>query len=425
MKTLNLMRNREVKVAFYSALLFSFCGLMSCESDSNNGSIDLPDAEPIVLELNEKPDTDNAFALKLFQTTYDLSEEPNVFLSPLSMSMALGMTLNGAEGNTLGEMKDALEATDYTMDEINEYSKSLREALVAVDPSTTLSIANSIWLHDDLNVEDAFISVNQQNYDAAVETLDFSAPSSIERINNWVSDKTNNKIPEIIDEFSDDTKICLVNAIYFKGIWRSEFDKNDTKKEDFYTEENVSIGKVDMMHQTSSYPYSEDENCRYLKMSYGNWAYSMVVMLPNEGKTLNDVIMNLNNETWNNALIMNSYEVNLQLPRFRAECEYQNKMHKSVLPEMGMRLPFSDDANFSGITGDKSLKISRVIHKAYIDINEEGTEAAASTVVEGQDLLAPPPGTVIDYIVNRPFAFAIRENSTGVILFIGKIGEVN
>ncbi len=422
MKTLNLKKNRGVKIAFYSALFFSIWNFISCESDSENGNTNLPDAEPIVLELNEKPDTDNAFALKLFQTTYDLSEEPNVFLSPLSMSMALGMTLNGAKGNTLEEMKDALEATDYTMEEINEYSKSLREALVAVDPSTTLSIANSIWLHNDLNVEDAFITVNQQHYDAAIETLDFNDPSSLERINNWVSDKTNNKIPKIIDELSEEAKICLVNAIYFKGVWRSDFDKNDTKKEDFYTEENVSMGKVDMMRQTSHYGYSDDENCRYLEMAYGNWAYNMIVMLPNEGKTLNDVIMNLDSETWDNAMIMNAYEVNLQLPRFSAECEHE--MHESVLPEMGMKLPFSNDADFSGITGDKSLKISRVIHKTYIDVNEEGSEAAASTGVVG-GTGSPPPGTVIDYVVNRPFAFAIRENSTGVILFIGKIGEVN
>ena len=413
------------KTTFYSIMVLTFSGIISCDSDNDDkgGSGYLPDAEPIVLELAGKVNSDNDFAFNLFKTTYGLAEESNVFISPLSVNMALSMTMNGAKNATLDEMKEVMKAKNYSLDEINKYNKSLREALVAVDKSTTLSIANSIWYHDKCTLEDEFISVNKDNYDAEIKTVDFGSPNAVNQINSWVSDKTNKKIPEIIKELSPENMICLINAIYFKGIWREKFDKNRTKDENFYSEDGANMGKVKMMSQTHRFLYSEDENCGYLMLPYGNQAFSMVVMLPHEEKTINDVISNLNSESWHDAMYMDSYEVNLRLPRFRAECDYE--MHKAILPEMGMVTSFSDAADFSGMTPDKMLiRISKVIHKTFVEVNEEGTEAAAVTAVTG-DLMAPPPGTIIDYVVNKPFAFAIRENSTGLILFIGKIGNVN
>ena len=418
-------KNQLEKIVLYSIIAFSFSGIISCDSGSDNdnsGEGYLAYAEPIVLELKSKVDTDNTFAFDLFKTTYGLTDESNVFVSPLSVNMALSMTMNGAKNATLDEMKETLRAKNYSMDDINNYNKLLREALVAVDKSTTLSIANSIWYHNTYTFENKFISVNRDNYDAEVKAVDFGSSNTVNQINDWVSGKTNKKIPKIIDELSPDNVICLLNAIYFKGIWRDKFDKNRTKDEDFYSEGGASMGKVKMMSQTHNFPYSEDENCGYLMLPYGNGAFSMIVMLPNEGKTIDDVVSNLNSESWDEAMYMDIYEVNLRLPRFKAECSYE--MHKAILPEMGMRIPFSNEADFSGITGNKLIKISEVIHKTFVEVNEEGTEAAAATAVVGK-IMAPPPGTIIDYVVNKPFAFAIRENSTGVILFIGKIGNVN
>ena len=418
-------KNSLKKTLFYSFLALSLSGMISCDSDSDYNGKDengyLPIADRIVLENQEKVASDNTFAFDLFKTTYSQTNDPNVFISPLSVNMALSMTMNGAKGATLDEMKEALRANGYSLDDINKYNKSLREALLAVDKSTTISIANSIWYHNTYTFKNDFISSNKVNYDAEIKAIDFGSSNAAKQINDWVSDKTNKKIPEIVKELTPEGVAFLVNAIYFKGTWREKFDKDRTKDEDFYSEEGISTGKVKMMSQTERLLYSEDENCGYLFLPYGNWAYSMIVMLPNEGKTIDDVIYNLNSESWNEATYTEIYEVNLRLPRFKVECSYN--MHEAILPEMGMLTPFTNGADFSGMIVDKQLKISTVIHKTFVEVNEEGTEAAAATGV-GMVESAPPPGTIIDYVVNKPFAFAIRENSTGVILFIGKIGSI-
>ena len=421
MKISNNLKNSLFKATFYSALFLTLGGLASCDSDLDNKYYS--DAEPIFLELTAKIETDNSFALDLFKTTYQFSDAPNVFVSPLSVNMALSMTLNGAAGETLEEMKEALRAKSYSLDNINTYNKSLREALLKVDPTTTLSIANSIWYRNTFTAKQSFISVNKNYYNAEVKALDFNAPNAVKQINDWVSDKTRKKIPAIIDEISAETMVYLINAIYFKGVWKSKFNKSNTVDENFYSEDRVSMSKVKMMKQRASFLYTEDENCRYLKMPYGNGAFSMIVLLPQDDRTVDDVITNLDNKSWNNAMRMDSYEVNLHLPRFSTECKYE--MENSILPAMGMEIPFSDYADFSGMADGILLKISKVIHKTFVDVNEDGAEAAAVTAVGIDNMMAaPPPGTVIDYVVNKPFAFAICENSTGIILFIGKIVDV-
>ena len=406
------------------ALMAAMGGFLSCSSELE-GEKDfrhIQDARPIVLELTEKIETDNSFAFDLFRTTCQLSGETNVFVSPLSVNLALSMTMNGAAGETMDEMKEALKAKAYSMDAINKYNKALREALLNIDPSTDISIANSIWYDKALDVKKAFISVNKDYYDAEVKALDFRSSNVVKQINDWASDKTKKKIPKIIEALSPDEVMCLINAIYFKGVWRLKFNKSDTQEENFYPE-NASMHPVNMMKQTALFLYSEDDYCRYLRMAFGNWAFNMVMMLPKDGQTVDDVIANLHNESWHDAMkTMGSYEVNLCLPRFKTECSYE--MQNSILPAMGMQIPFSDDADFSGIS-DASLKITRVIHKTFVDVNEEGAEAAAATaVVMAPTAVESPSIPKIDYVVNKPFAFAICENSTGVILFVGKMGDI-
>ena len=421
MKTENYFKNTLRKAAVQAALIMALVVLASCNSDLDVRNV--PDAKPIALELTAKIETDNSFAFDLFRTTVQSSDETNVFVSPLSVNMALSMTMNGAAGQTLDEMKEALRAKNYSLDAINKYNKSLREALLKVDPTTNIAIANSIWYRHTLTVKKDFIAVNKDCYDAEVKSLDFNSSNAVKQINNWVSDKTNKKIPKIIQDISAQTMMYLINATYFKGVWKLKFKKSDTQDEDFYPEGGLNRYKVNMMKQTDRFFYNEDEHCRYLKMTYGNMAFSMIVMLPQDGSTVDDVVGSLNGETWHNAMRMQSYEVNLRFPRFKAECEYQ--MEESILPDMGMIIPFTDFADFSGIS-DVPLFISKVIHKTFVEVNEEGTEAAAVTSV-GMDLTSvgpPPPGTIIDYTVNKPFAFAICENSTGVILFVGKMGEI-
>jgi len=423
MKTKFYFKNLLCKATFCPVLIWAFGGLVACSSDLDSGNV--PNAEPITLELTEKIETDNTFALDLFKTTCHSSDETNVFVSPLSVNIALSMTLNGAAGETMEEMKETLRASNYSLDDINKYNKSLREALLKVDPTTKISISNSIWYRNSLTVKKDFISVNTNYYDAEVKSLDFSSPNAVKQINSWVSDKTNKKIPEVIQVIKPNDAMYLINAIYFKGIWKSKFKKNDTGDENFYPEGGSNKPKkVNMMRQTDHFLYNEDENGRYLSMMYGNGAFSMIVMLPQDDKTVDDVIVNLNNDSWYNAIHrMGTYKVNLRFPRFKVECEYE--MEKSILPAMGMHIPFSVFADFSGIS-DFPLFISQVIHKTFVEVSEEGTEAAAVTVVAmmvGSASSAPSP--IIDYVVNKPFAFAIRENSTGVILFMGKIGKIS
>ncbi|MFV0331990.1 MAG: serpin family protein [Dysgonomonas sp.] len=401
--------------------LFFFI-LLSCSSDDTSIR-ELPDAKPIVMkaQFENKLKNNNEFAFDLFKATYKNEDKTNLFISPLSVDMALGMTWNGAAGETKTEMQAALRNQGYTAEDINEYAKTLREALINADPSTKLAIANSIWTRSGFNVEQAFIDVNKTNYNAEVKALDFSSPNAVKEINNWCATNTNNKIPTILDEIPSSTIMYLINAIYFKGIWKYQFDKKNTQDLPF-TKENGITQNVKMMSQTENLGYTADENARYLEMPYGNKAFSMIIALPQPEKDINSIIQNISSDSWDNATKnMQVRSINLQLPRFKVECEYY--MEKDILPDMGMKLAFSRSlADFTGINKDGDLYISLVKHKTFVEVNEEGTEAAAVTVV-GIDYTSGPSQS-INFSVNQPFLFAIKENSTGAILFIGKIGEI-
>ncbi|MDR1090083.1 MAG: serpin family protein [Prevotella sp.] len=402
--------------------LFLFV-LLSCSSDDTRVA-ELPDAEPIVLktQFDNKLKNNNVFAFDLFKATYKNEDKANIFISPLSVDMALGMTWNGAAGDTKTEMQAALRNQGYTAGDINEYAKSLREALINADPSTKLTIANSIWYRSGFDVEQSFIDVNKANYNAEVKGLDFSSPNAVKEINNWCAKNTNNKIPEIIETISSDAVMYLVNAIYFKGIWKYQFEKKNTRDLPF-TKENGTTQNIKMMNQVGNLAYSADENARYLEMPYGNKTFSMVIILPQPEKDMENVIRNINNDSWNDAIKnMQIRSTNLQLPQFKLKCDYD--MEKAILPDMGMKLAFNSRlADFTGINKGGGLSISKVKHKTFVEVNEEGTEAAAVTSVEMIYTSAEKPQSM-DFLVNQPFLFAIKENSTGVILFIGKIGEI-
>jgi serpin B len=306
------------------------------------------------------------------------------------------------------------------MDDVNEYSRSLRTALMDVDPSTELAIANSIWYREGLPVKTPFIDVNQTNYDAEVREINFSSPDALTQINGWCARQTKDKIPEILEKISGDVMMYLINAVYFKGVWVYQFDKEETKEEDFYLPDGTTR-KVDMMHQQASLNYTADENAKYLELPYGNQAFSMIFILQHDGKTTDDVAAQLESETRNDRMkSLGGLEVNLRLPRFKAECKYL--LEENILPAMEMITPFDPySADFGGIS-DQRLYISSVIHKTYADVNEEGTEAAAVTAVEvGFTSSGPGMSSPMPFTVNKPFLFAIRERSTGIILFMGRM----
>ena len=376
---------------------------------------------PVELKKAEKVARDNAFTFDLLRAVRKHSTDANVFISPLSVSMALNMTLNGAAGTTADEMRTALRESGYSTADINAYSRELREALLRADPKTTIGIANAIWYCQGATVKAPFIEANRTYYDAEVQALDFFSPSATATINGWCARKTNNKIKEIVKQVDPTTFMYLINAVYFKGAWTTRFEKKNTRSGDFRRADG-STQTVQMMNLMDTFRYASSNVCDYLEMDYGNHAFSMVIMLPKDGKTTRDVIATMDGKKWADAIqSLTLKEIRVLLPRFKAECEYP--MHEHILPDMGMKLPFNSElADLSGIADIGAfgrLFISSVIHKTFVQVDEEGTEAAAVTSI---DIVGSNESSF--FIVDRPFLFVIREKSTGVILFIGEIGEI-
>lgn len=419
-------------------MLVASVGLFTaCQSDDDIEQVEKGREETFVPMLfSEKVEKDNAFTFDLFRATYANAKEENLFISPLSVSLAFNMVLNGASGETQTEILEVLRSKGYSVEDVNEYSQSLCEDLIATinqdftNDDTEFSIANSIWTHNNWGpypVKKDFIEINKKYYDAEVNKIDFGASDALTRINGWCAEKTNNKIGKVLNRVEPEALMYIINAVYFKGNWSKPFWEELTRPDKFYQEDGKTT-VVDMMRTTDYYRYFEDDYCQYLELPYKNYNFGMILMLPREGKTTGDVVRDMNNDHW--ALVHETFgnrfdytNVYLELPRFKFECKYE--MQNDILPDMGMKIPFDPDkADFKGIS-DASLYISRVIHNTFIEVNEEGTEAAATTVIEfpvGDSGIEPPKP--IDYIVNKPFLFAIREKTTGAILFIGKVGEI-
>ena len=389
---------------------------ISCSHQSTEPSP--PTDQPIVRDLNvlEKSvvSSDNSFGLKLFSRMNTVEQNKNVFISPFSVSMALGMALNGADGATLDSMKQVLEHSNFTMQEINESYKNISSILTHLDPKVVFQIANSIWYRNDFQVYSTFLNNCHEYFDAEVASLDFNSPSALQTINDWVNSKTNGKIPTILNQIPPEVVMYLINAIYFKGIWTYQFDLAKTTDATFTTSTGTAV-TCKMMKQKATYAYHTTNQVQIIDLPYGDRLFSMTIILPVEGTNIDQFAAELTQQQWN-ALISNldSTEVDLSIPKFKLE--YEKKLNDE-LSAMGMGIAFSDFANFSRIA-NASLAISEVKHKTFVEVNEEGTEAAAVTSV-GITLTAMPstPSMYID----RPFIFAIREHRSGTILFVGKV----
>ena len=391
-------------------------------SSQNDPIIQVPvEAKTIQLTANQgkRVTQDNEFAFDLLKKTITASGETNVFVSPLSVSIALGMTWNGANGTTKSEMEATLKMSGMSASDINDYYKIMLSTLPAIDPTTKLSIANSLWYKTGFEVKPDFLKVNSDYFNAYIKQMDFSQAWAKDTINNWCAKKTNDLIKNPLDKISQDAVMYLVNAIYFKGIWRKHFETKNTREANFTNELGNQV-KINMMYQKDTFTFVQDDYAQYLDMPYGNNAFSMTVILPIDGKSTTDVLNQLTAATWNNRLqTLSSKVVEVYMPRFKN----QNKFSLiDPLTNMGMKAAFTDNADFTNIA-NAQLKITRVIHDTYVEVTEEGTEAAAVTIVEvGVTSVLNPPVPV--FRVNKPFLFVIREKSTGVILFIGKMGNV-
>ncbi|MCL2726919.1 MAG: serpin family protein [Bacteroidales bacterium] len=404
----------------FSSLLFAslFFAFASCNKNDSPNEQPQP-AKPIELttKQGERANADNRFAFNIFKEV-SASEGANTFFSPLSLNLALGMLYNGTSGDTRTEMAQVLGMADFTDTEINEYYQKMSQALLSIDPLTEISIANSIWYRIGFSVKQPFIDINQKYFDAVVKALDFNRPDAADIINKWCSDKTKNRIEEIIESPIDaDVVMYLINALYFKSKWKHEFDKKSTRKDDFTKEGGQKI-EVSMMEQTVSLPYYANEHLQCVEMPYGNQAFSMVAILPVEGTSIDQLVEHLDNDKWQNiANNLHEQQVQLKLPRFKIECEIPlNKPVKSV----GMnRIFWGGLANIS----DDPIRVSNIKQKTFVEVNEEGTEAAAVTVIEIRKTSLPGIPTTVLFFANRPFLYLIKEKSTGAILFMGRMDE--
>jgi serine protease inhibitor len=360
----------------------------------------------------------NTFGLQLFRELNKEEIGNNMFISPLSVSYALGMTLNGAVGETRTAMMNTLALKGLSTAEINASYKNLMTYLMKIDPKVILEIANSIWYADYLKVEQEFIDVNKKYFDALVRALNFGDPVSVDIINGWISEKTHGKIEEVIEEIRRDDVMFLINAIYFKGSWLYEFEPNETKDATFTLEDGRTV-PVKMMEQKSDFRYFNNADFQAIDLPYGDEKYSMTIFLPRHGKKVDDLIAEMTEENWKGWVSELSGEkqpVNLFMPRFTLE--YDVKL-KDVLISLGMGVAFSGAADFSNIDKAGGLWIDDVLHNTFVEVNEEGTEAAAVTVVIIVRDSGGPPIMRID----RPFIFVIREHESDTILFMGKIVE--
>ena len=395
-------------------LFVSFIVLIQCSNNITN---------PIVRELTqlekEVTSSSDEFGLKLFKKVNEFEGEKNIFISPLSISMALGMALNGANGSTYDAMQSTLELSSLSNQEINEAYKSLIELLTQIDPKVQFDIANSIWYKNDLNFEQDFIDINKKYFNAEIEGLNFRDPNSVSIINNWVSDNTNEKIKSIIDEIPSDAIMYLINAIYFKGTWKYEFDKDNTF-DDYFKSANGSEVPCKMMIQKNDFEYYSGNSFQAIDLPYGDGHFSMTVILPNEDKTVDEIVESLDKVSWDSWLNnFNEQEGTLQLPKFKLENEYSLN---DVLKALGMEIAFdSGNADFTNFYKPGGVFISKVKHKTFVDVYEEGTEAAAVTSVEFSR--TSTGGNGFNMRVDKPFVFVIRESNSGSILFLGKIIE--
>ncbi len=365
--------------------------------------------------INKLVSANNKFGFQLFSEIQKSQSSENIFISPISIAIALSMTYNGAAGKTQEAIAKTLNFQGMSLAEVNQANKDLGILLNSLNPDIKLNIANSIWAQKGISFSPNFLQVNQDFYQSQVREIDFNDPESPKIINNWVKDKTEGKIEKIIQALNPNDVMVLLNAIYFQGNWEEQFSEDFTREMPFYLA-NGTQKQHPIMFQSSRHLYYENQYFQAVSLPYKKGLVSMYIFFPREKVGLERFYQILNQKNWENWMKQfESYEVNLGLPTFKNEYEVTlNDMLKSL----GMQIAFQGGiADFSGMSREK-LFISEVKHKTFVEVNETGTEAAATTSVK---ITLESAVITIDMLVNRPFFFAIRENDSGTILFMGEI----
>ena len=392
--------------------------LLQCTRDFSVVSMQRPIRE---LTAGEKAlvRAGESFGFELLREIVNAEKDTNVFISPLSVSMALAMTYNGAAGATETAMQQTLGLAGLSRAQVNESFLSLIELLSQLDPKVQFLIANSIWYWQGYTVLPDFVSLNQKYFHAEVNGLDFADPGAPGVINGWVNLHTQGKIDKIIDQIGRDVMMYLINAIYFKGTWSYEFKKESTTDDWFWQDLNNKL-PCKMMRQSNEFSYFENESLQAIDLPYGDGQFSMSVFLPKANASVDALIASMDAAKWAEwtAAFEKATGI-LYLPKFKLEWEL---VLNDVLKAMGMGIAFTGQADFSRMMQDVQLFISMVKHKTFVQVDEEGTEAAAVTVVEmSRTSAGGGPSAEFVMRVDRPFLFMIREHHSQTILFVGKI----
>ena len=440
------------KYVFLIAAVVLSSAMTSCSSSEEiSGDPDEPkrvvymleDPQPIQLTEAQRvfANDNNQFTLNFLKTVNDVDKSGKSFIfSPLSITYVLGMVNDAATGETEKELEQTLGFHEGGIKAVNEYCKKLIDGLPKVDERVKLNIANAIFLNKNYTLKSQFGQDMQTYYDAKAEALDFLSPQTLSLINSWCSDKTNGMIPTILDEVNPNMMSYLLNAIYFKADWASKFDQNNTREETF-AKENGST-ELPMMHQNVLIQYLNNDIFSAVKIPYGSGLWNMMVLLPEEGKTTDDVINHfatcglsgveglICQITEDNIATMKKnyfspYEVDLKLPRFETSSDTDKLGIEGglvgLMKNMGINLAF--DSYFAEIPNmcEVPVYIAMMRQKAKIKVNEEGSEAAAVTVAGMIEMSAMPMEyPKATFHANRPFVYVIQEASSGVILFVGK-----
>lgn len=371
----------------------------------------------------------NAFGIDLLKENIKLAKNTdgsqNIVIGPTSVSLALAMTANGADGQTKDDMLNSLKYGKFSLAQINESNKSLIASLVSVDPAVILSSANALWANKEITFLPSFLDTCSTIYGAKISVLDFSLPETVVTINKWFVDQTKGKISSMVDKLDPMEILLLTNATYFKGTWSVPFDKQATQPGSFTTSAGKAI-TVPMMSRSGHFNYLKGSGFAAVELPYGTKRMSMYVFLPDQGTTnkpLEAFIAQLNGQNW--STWMNAFRSkpgSLALPKFKAT--YETNL-RDALSALGMACAFDPNcANFKKMCDVKlPVSIGKVIHKTILEVDEKGTEAAASTSVHMMMTAAAPGGDHFDMVVDHPFVIAIRDNETGTILFLATVGD--
>jgi serine protease inhibitor len=357
----------------------------------------------------------NAFGFDLLGEVASEDRDRSVFLSPFSASMALGMTLNGADGGTFDAMRQTLRFGELSQEEINASYRGLLDLLVDLDPDVELAIGNAVWHREGVAVREDFRARVEEAFDARVEGLDFAAPGAADAINAWVSEATQGRIEEMVEPpIPAQIVAYLMNAVYFNAGWTEVFDPEWTRTEEFHLLDG-STAPVELMTREDTLRFAHTARYHAVDLPYAGQAFSMTVVVPRDGVTVHDLVDELDAAAWDDLTgSFGTYRVQVSLPRF--ELEWEGVLN-DALSAMGMGPAFESGADFSRMFEGTGAWIDQVKQKSFVRVDEEGTEAAAATSVSMT--VSMPPQVRAD----RPFLFALRERLSGTILFLGVIVE--